>query len=152
LYAAVRAPDRFNRLVLVIPPTAWDTRAAKADGYRASAGLAERDGKAAWLAAEVDGPRPAIFADLPPTPPAADIPEELLPSVLRGAAASDLPSPDEIATLDHPALILAWAGDAGHPESTAHRLGALLTDSDVHVASKLDDLFGWSATIADFLS
>ena len=151
LHAAVRTPERFDRLVLVIPPTAWDTRAVQADQYRASADLAERDGKAAWLAAAAAGPRPALLADLPPVPPAADISEELLPSVLRGAAASDLPSPDEIAALEHPALILAWAGDPGHPESTAHRLDELLPNSEVRVASQLEDLFGWSAAIAAFL-
>ena len=93
LHAAVRAPERFDRLVLVIPPTAWETRAAQAEIYRAGADLAEREGKDAWLAAAAEAPRPAIFADLPPVPPAADIPEALLPSVLRGAAASDLPAP-----------------------------------------------------------
>ena len=122
LHAAVRAPERFDRLVLVIPPTAWDTRAAQAELYDAGADLAEREGKDAWLAAAAEAPRPAIFADLPAVPPAADIPEELLPSVLRGAAASDLPAPEAIAALEHPALILAWAGDPGHPESTADRL------------------------------
>ncbi len=65
LHAAVRAPERFDRLVLVIPPTAWETRAAQAEIYEAGADLAERDGKVAWLAAAADAPRPAIFADLP---------------------------------------------------------------------------------------
>ncbi|MEQ1788711.1 MAG: alpha/beta hydrolase, partial [Acidimicrobiales bacterium] len=92
LHAAVRAPDRFHRLVLVIPPTAWDTRAAQAEQYEASARYVERAGKAAWLEAAAEGPRPAIFADLPPAPMAADIPEASLPSVLRGAAARDLPA------------------------------------------------------------
>ena len=151
LHAAVRTPERFERLVLVIPPTAWDTRSAQADQYRGSADLAEQNGKAAWLEAAAEGPRPALLADLPPTPPAADISEALLPSVLRGAAASDLPTPEQIAALEHQALILAWAGDPGHPESTARRLGELLPNSEVRVASKLQDLFGWSAAIADFL-
>jgi hypothetical protein len=84
-------------------------------------------------------------------PPAADIPEELLPSVLRGAAASDLPPTEAIAALEHRALVLAWAGDPGHPESTAERLHELLPTSELHVATQLTDLFTWSATIADFL-
>ena len=152
LHAAVHSPERFNRLVLAIPPTAWDTRAAQGEQYRASADYVEREGKAAWLAVAAEGPRPAIFADLPPAPMAADVPEELLPSVLRGAAASDLPPPEAIAALEHPALVLAWAGDPGHPESTAHRLGELLPNREVQVARELKDLFGWSAAIADFLS
>jgi len=152
LHAAVRTPDRFDRLVLVIPPTAWETRAEQGDIYRAGAELAEQHGKDAWLAAAAEAPRIPLFADLPPTPPAADIPEPLLPWVLRGAAASDLPSPDEIAGLPHAALILAWAGDPGHPESTAERLHELIADSELRVATTLEDLFTWSAAIADFLT
>lgn len=152
LHAAVRAPERFDRLVLVIPPTAWDTRPAQAEQYETSAGFVEREGKAAWLEAAADTQRPAIFADLPPAPMAVDIPEDLLPSVLRGAAASDLPPAEAIASLEHQALILAWAGDPGHPESTAHRLNELLPRSEVHVASQLTDLFSWSGRIAAFLS
>jgi 3-oxoadipate enol-lactonase len=152
LHAAVRAPERFDRLVLVIPPTAWDTRAAQAELYRAGADLAEQAGKDAWLAAAAEAPRPALFADLPELPVHADIPEALLPSVLRGAAASDLPGPEAIAALEHPALILAWTGDPGHPESTAERLRDLLPTSELHIARRLSDLATWSAAIAAFLS
>ena len=151
LHAAVRAPERFDRLVLVIPPTAWDTRAAQSDLYRAGADLAEQHGKAAWLAAAAEAPRIPMFEDLPPVPPAADIAEDLLPSVLRGAAASDLPAPEAIAALDHRALILAWVADPGHPVSTAERLHELLPNSDLQVARELTDLFTWSATMAEFL-
>jgi 3-oxoadipate enol-lactonase len=151
LHAAVRAPERFDRLVLVIPPTAWDTRAAQSDLYRAGADLAEQLGKGAWLVEAAEAPRIPMFADLPPVPPAADIPEDLLPSVLRGAAASDLPAPESIAALDHRALILAWAGDPGHPVSTAERLHELLPNSDLQVAHELRDLFTWSAAMAELL-
>jgi 3-oxoadipate enol-lactonase len=151
LHAAVRAPERFDRLVLVIPPTAWATRAAQGDVYRAGADLAEQKGKDAWLAAAEDAPRLALFADLPAMPARADIPEDLLPSVLRGAAASDLPSADSISRLGHRALILAWAGDPGHPESTAARLDELLPNGELRVARTLPELFTWSAAIAEFL-
>jgi pimeloyl-ACP methyl ester carboxylesterase len=152
LHAAVRAPERFGRLVLVVPPTAWETRRAQAEIYEASAAYVEREGKEAWLAVSAERERPPIFSDLPPAPMTADIPEHLLPSVLRGAAASDLPPPEAVRALQHPALVLAWAGDPGHPESTAHRLGELLPNSEVRVAVTLKDLFTWSRMITDFLS
>ncbi len=152
LHAAVRAPERFHRLVLVIQHTAWETRRVQAEIYEASAAYVEREGKDAWLTVSAERPRPPIFADLPPVPVTADIPEDLLPSVLRGAAASDLPSPDAVEALEHPALVLAWAGDPGHPESTADRLGELLRNSEVRVAHQLQDLFTWSQAIADFLT
>jgi pimeloyl-ACP methyl ester carboxylesterase len=152
LHAAVRAPERFDRLALVIPPTAWETRAAQAEQYEASARLVEEAGKAAWLAAAGEALLPPIFADLPPMPFEADIPEDLLPYVLRGAAASDLPAPDELATIVQPALVLAWDGDEGHPVSTAERLAALLPRAELHVATHLRDVLGWPTQVAAFLA
>ncbi len=151
LHAAVRAPERFDRLVLVIPPTAWDTRPAQAEQYEASARYVEDAGKAAWIEVANQAPRAAIFADLPPFPFDADIPEALVPSVMRGAAASDLPDPDALAALDHPALVLAWAGDPGHPESTARRLVELLPHAELHVATHIREVLGWPARVAEFL-
>ena len=52
LHAAVQAPDRFSRLVLLIPPTAWTTREAHAQANRESADTIEREGVDAWLAAK----------------------------------------------------------------------------------------------------
>jgi 3-oxoadipate enol-lactonase len=152
LHAAVRAPDRFDRLVLVIPPTAWSTRADQAEQYEGSARFVEAKGKAAWLAVATEAPRPAIFADLPPFPFTADIPEDLLPSVLRGAAASDLPAPEAVATIAHPTLVLAWAGDPGHPVSTAERLADLLPDADLQVATRIRDVLGWPGQVASFVA
>jgi 3-oxoadipate enol-lactonase len=151
LHAAVRAPERFDRLVLVIPPTAWDTRAAQAEQYEGSAHHVEAEGKAAWLAVANEAPRAAIFADLPPFLFDADIPEALLPSVLRGAAASDLPDPETLRSLDHPAIVLAWAGDPGHPESTAERLVELLPHAELHVATRIREVLRWPLQVAEFL-
>jgi pimeloyl-ACP methyl ester carboxylesterase len=147
----VREPARFDRLALVIPPTAWETRAAQAEQYEASARYVEQAGKAAWLVVAGEGPRPAVFADLPPFPFTADISEELLPFVLRGAAASDLPSPEDVATIAPPTLVLAWAGDPGHPVSTAERLVELLPDAELHVATRIRDVLGWPTRVAAFL-
>ena len=152
LHAAVRAPERFERLVLVIPPTAWATRADQAEQYEGSARYVEEAGKAAWVAVAAEAPRPAVFADLPPFPFTADIPEALLPAVLRGAAASDLPAPEALASVSHPALVLAWAGDPGHPESTAERLVEVLPHAELHVATRLRNVLGWPAQVATFLA
>ncbi|MDH5290712.1 MAG: alpha/beta hydrolase [Acidimicrobiia bacterium] len=151
LHAAIRAPERFDRLVLVVPPTAWETRAAQAELYEGSARYVEQAGKAAWIAVAAAAPRPEIFAGLPEVPFDADIPEELLPFVLRGAAASDLPPPEAVATIARPSLVLAWAGDPGHPVSTAERLVELLPDSELHVANSIPDVLGWRRLVADFL-
>lgn len=44
LWAAVRRPERFRRLVLMTPPTVRDTRVASARAYRDGAGFVELQG------------------------------------------------------------------------------------------------------------
>ncbi|MFV0126505.1 alpha/beta fold hydrolase [Streptomyces sp. HMX112] len=149
LHAAVRAPERFSRLVLLIPPTAWATRAAHARRNREWADTIERDGAGAWRTARMSGPRPAVVAGLPrvvPTPA-----ERVLPSVLRGLALSDLPAPEAIAGLRRPGLVLAWAGDPGHPLSTARALAGLLR-AELHVSRTAADVRTWGERVAGFLS
>ncbi|WP_328972854.1 alpha/beta fold hydrolase [Streptomyces sp. NBC_00239] len=149
LHAAVRAPDRFSRLVLLVPPTAWATRAAYARANTAAADAVEQQGAEAFRAAEGRDVRPAVVADVPDLPPTPD--ERVLPAVLRGLALSDLPAPAEIAGLRHPALILAWAGDRGHPLATADALAACLPDAQLRVARTRGDIRTWGEHIAEFL-
>lgn len=150
LHAAVRAPDRFSRLVLLIPPTAWTTRAAHARANRESADVIEREGVDAWLAAKGTQPRPTVVADVPEFPPTPA--EWVLPSVLRGLALSDLPSRTAIASLRPPGLILAWADDPGHPLSTAATLAQWLPKADLHVSQTRADIRTWGERIAEYLA
>ncbi|WP_261560421.1 alpha/beta fold hydrolase [Frankia tisae] len=151
LHAAVAAPGRFDRLVLTAPPTAWASRAAQADLYRRGADLVETRGPRLFAELAASAPVPAVFADLPSFPPAPDVSEKLFPSVLRGAADSDLPAEAALATIDVPVLILAWAGDPGHPLSTAERLAALIDSARLQVAETGAQLARWGALTADFL-
>ncbi|MFD3540227.1 alpha/beta fold hydrolase [Streptomyces sp. NPDC058662] len=150
LHAAVLAPDRFSRLVLLLPPTAWSTREPYARANRAAADTVERHGAAAWLSARGERPRPAVVADVPDLPPAP--PEPLLPSVLRGLARSDLPPPAVLVALRCPVLILTWADDPGHPVSTAAALADCLPDAELHVSRTRADVRTWGSRIADFLT
>ncbi|MGX1885899.1 alpha/beta fold hydrolase [Streptomyces sp. NPDC055287] len=150
LRAAVQAPDRFARLVLLIPPTAWTTREGYALANLASADTIERDGAEAWLGARRREPGPAVVADVPALPPTPA--GRVLPSVLRGLARSDLPAPSAIAALRRPALILAWADDPGHPLSTAEALADALPYAALHVSRTRADVRTWGERIAEFLS
>ncbi|MGW5852153.1 alpha/beta fold hydrolase [Streptomyces sp. NPDC055254] len=150
LHAAVRAPDRFTRLALLLPPTAWSTREAYARANRAAADTVERHGAAAWRAARGEPHRPAVVADVPDFPPTPA--EPVLPSVLRGLARSDLPPPAALAALRCPALILTWVDDPGHPVSTAAALADCLPDAELHVSRTRADVRTWGLRIADFLS
>lgn len=151
LRAALAAPERFRRLVLMIPPVAWDPGASQAkQWYFDTADLIEKRG-AAWRADLARAEPLPIFADYPDFDLTPDVADELLPSILRGVGASDLPAPSEIATLRHPTLILAWDTDPLHPVSTAERLRELIPGSELHVSTSVDDIKTWTGRITDFL-
>jgi pimeloyl-ACP methyl ester carboxylesterase len=157
LHAAAAAPDRVRGLVLVAPPTAWETRARQARVYRALAGLIERFGLAPIRCV-------LSLARLLPAPPhlarlrrsmedalrRAD--PRALVVALRGAAESDLPDPGALAAVAAPVLVLAWRHDSAHPVSTAKRLIELFPSAELHVAESLDDVRGWSLGIRTFLA
>jgi 3-oxoadipate enol-lactonase len=156
LHAVTHLPGRFDRLVLSAPPTAWQTRAAQVDMYNTMAetveGFASPDeARAALMTLIGSAPVPEVFRGLPnyPTPPAVSM--EVLPTVFRGAALSDLPSFEALAEVTQPTLILAWEGDPGHPVSTAQKLAELLPNAELVVSSTTLDIQGWGARAAAFL-
>ncbi len=155
LHAAIAAPERVRALVLMIPPTAWTTRAAQAARYRADAELVEREGLAALAAAEASRPPIPIFrglfdrAEMARARYAA-FDARVLAAILRGAAASDFPAPEAVARLRQPTLLLAWEGDDGHPLSTAKQLAELLPDATLSIAKGLRDLGAWPKLVAEF--
>ena len=152
LHLAVAHPEMVAAMVLVIPPTAWATRAAQREQYEKGAEFVRRRGKAAYVAAAKAMPVIELFAD---DPDAArfepDITEELLPTVLAGAASSDLPAEQQLRTLTMPTLILAWATDPGHPVITAQLLAEYLPHNELHVAATLVQVRSWGPVITRFL-
>ncbi|MET0767998.1 MAG: alpha/beta hydrolase [Aeromicrobium sp.] len=146
LHAAVREPERFSSLTLLVPPTAWATRVAKGDDYRAAARLIEQQGLDVFLEAGRLAPVPPATAGLPDTQP--DVPVSLLPALLRGAASTDLPAADDIARIDAPTTILAWIDDPAHPLSTAEALLDLLPSATLEIAATRADVETWPAILA----
>lgn len=141
LHAINHQPERFSALTLVVPPTAWDTRAAKAADYLAAARLVEEAGMAAFVEAGRLAPRPPATVEAPETVP--DVSEELLPALLGGAALTDLPPPGEVAGIHVPTLVLAWTDDPAHPLSTASAITSLVPDSRLVVARTPQDVEAW---------
>jgi 3-oxoadipate enol-lactonase len=153
LHAATLVPERLAGIVLTLAPTAYATRPAQRDRYRAGADLAEREGVDAYVDQVNAEPVPDIlsrFAAQYRFAPA--VPDHLLPSVLRGAAASDLPPGDVVRAVSAPALLFAWATDPGHLVSTAQRLAELLPRAELHVAQRLRDVGGWTDLLETFLA
>ncbi len=145
LHAVTRAPERFSALTLVVPPTAWETRAAKADDYRAAVHMVETEGMAAFVEAGHLAARPPATVEAPETVP--DVTEALLPSLLEGAARTDLPPREAVAQIAVPTLVLAWTEDPAHPVSTAESLVSLIADSRLVLASTPTDVATWPALL-----
>ena len=150
LHAAVADPDRFSSLTLVTPPTAWKRRRAQGDVYRANAKLVERGGLSALLALGDTAPVPPALADAPETRPT--VPAALLPIVLRGAAATDLPKRKKVARIKAPTLVLAWTGDRTHPLKTARTLCDLIPDSRLVVARSPYGVMAWPGLFAEHVT
>jgi 3-oxoadipate enol-lactonase len=140
LHAVARHPERFRRLALVTPPTAGAARAAQADGYRELAELAEKQGRGHFAAAMAAAPPLPLLAAGGWTSSPADVDSANLPAVLRGAAATDLPSAAIMAAIEQPVLLLPWIDDPSHPVAAAERLHKVLPHSILHVVRTPDDL------------
>ena len=152
LHAAIQAPERVVGLVLMLAPTAYETRDEQADLYRAAAVLVERLGKDSYLQQLSNLPAPGILADFADRfSPVPQVSEPLLPAVLRGAANSDLPPEEAVRRVTAPALLLPWVSDDGHPLSTSERLLELLPNVQIHVAYHLRDVGTWTDRIDAFL-
>ncbi|MEF2976302.1 alpha/beta fold hydrolase [Subtercola sp. YIM 133946] len=152
LHAVTHLPNRFDRLVLTAPPTAWQTRALQSRMYDSMAHLFETGSADDIASALAASPVPPIFADVPGYGGRPDIDLSLLPAVLRGAGRSDLPAPEAIAGIGQPTLILAWAADPGHPVSTAASLAELIPDSELVVSETSADVRTWGRRAAAFLA
>lgn len=157
LHAAVTAPDRIERLVLAIPPTAWETRAAQTGQYEAAAHVLATRGVEPMIAASAELPPPDPFVgdearrERRATAMRAWDTERMA-RVFRGATRADFPSREAVAAIGVPTLILAWTGDPAHPASTAEELDQLIPDSELHLASTADQLATWTDRIASFVA
>lgn len=152
IHAALRAPDRFDRLVLTAPPTAWDTRAAQAGMYRTMAELVEASGVEALDGLMGQVPVPPVFEGLESFPPSPDIEAALLPTVFRGAGLADLPPLESLRAITQPTLILAWTGDPGHPVVSAERLAETLPNATLEVAATHEEFLQWGRRAAEFVT
>lgn len=153
LWAVAREPERFRRLVLVIPPTVRDERVQQGEIYRAAASLIELRGADAWSRL-VDGFPPVPLLDRGGWARARRIPIaiDVLPSVLRGAAASDLPEEEVLAAMEHETLVLAWTTDQSHPTTSAEYLADVLPNARLEIADEPDQVRGWGELVREHLA
>ena len=158
LYAALRAPRRVAALVLVLPPAAWDDRATTSATFEADADLAEMRGPKRL--AEVVRARPLspMLAKVRSDAREVDarhlqaMDPKFLAPLLRAAARSDLPRPEEVRSVIVPTLILAWEDDPLHPVATARALADSMLQADLRIATDVTDTKAWPATVEEFLA
>lgn len=156
LHTATALGDRVAALVLVIPPTGWESRAAQIDMYEQMASIVDAKGVEPLVKASALLPPPDPFVgsneyrqNAAARLRAAD-PDRLARN-FRGAWYAQLPTPSVVAQITAPTLVLAWTGDPGHPVSTAEHLSELLPTCEVALASTADELASWTGRVANFL-
>lgn len=153
LYAALAAPHRVDKLVLVIPPTAWSSRAPQRRLYRAAATMVATAGVGTYATFLATQPAPPLLAAAREVSlrHLARADRRAVVSALRGASGSDLPSTARLSTLRSPALVLAWHGDPSHPTSTAQALVAALPSATLQEARTARDVESWPELVRRFL-
>ncbi|WP_410210120.1 alpha/beta fold hydrolase [Aquirhabdus sp.] len=162
LYAAIQAPERIKALLLVIPPTAWQSRITQKRLYR---GLAVAGGL-------LGGSRLSSLTSsnmermLPPWLVTAEkeklhaLSEGLatrsrltLWNLMRGVAVSDLPTREQLTALkDIPIAIIGWTDDRSHPTATAETLHAWLPQSSLYIARNYQDFKTIPKRMQDFIA
>jgi 3-oxoadipate enol-lactonase len=155
LEAAVQQPEQVAGLVLVLPPTAWDTRPRQSAIYR----------RMAWVSG-LFGAAPYRLLDLLPIPTREDGRNQMalhtmkglakanplhVQAALGGAARSDLADRDRLQQLHVPTLILAWEDDTAHPVSTATDLADTLPDVRGLVVCHPSDVSEWESALTAFV-
>lgn len=161
LYTALIAPERTQRLVLVNPPTGWETRAAQGEFYKKMAKMGSLLGGKilaramrrnlerllpGWLLEAKGKKIEGVVEGL------KTVKRRTLFNLFKGAALTDLPPREEIQSLNMPSLILGWTGDPSHPIETATELDGLLSQSTLLVAERYSDVEKWPGLIRDFVS
>lgn len=160
LNVALQRPETVKKLVLIIPPTAWEMRPPRVSGYIACADMCRDRGSSFLLEAAKVARPPAPFTATEDEVDAfrlgrarslAAMDATRLERVFRGAAHNVFPTREDIATIQAPTLILAWTDDRSHPVEVAREMASLMPHATLHVAMTRADFDEWSTLVAAFL-
>lgn len=157
LHAAVLAPARIEKLVLVAPATDWGIpdcvqRLPGPIGLGLVISAAEPMRLLARFAPVPKRHNPIAHHNAEGWRRFVRARRNQFNAVLIGAARSDYPTPAELADIDVPTLVLAYPGDPTHPVRIAERLADGLPDAQLEITTDPDEVVGWGARIADFLA
>ena len=160
LYAALAAPERIRGLVLMNPPTAWETRAAQTAIYGQMADLIDARGidflitmmqqQPAMAPGWQAGPYTDVLENMKTYFKSLD--PHALTQVLRGAQLANLPPAVELEAIHIPALILAWTEDVAHPISSAEEVARRLPNAQLRIAHNAAEAATWTEEIRSFVT
>jgi 3-oxoadipate enol-lactonase len=158
IWAAVKAPERIEALILMIPPTIWEARKRQSKLYQRGALLGailggrmlgklmtRESGRMlpVWMPVQADRSALTVGMD--------NLSRKTLADLFHGAAQSDLPPREALAALAGiPTLIIGWTGDATHPEASARELHALLPHAEFLMVDDVDSFRTIPSRIKDF--
>lgn len=158
--AALKNPDYVSGLVLVSPPTAWETRNEQRHLYRFSEFLGRLLGARGMAAVVRLLPKrllPAWLIDHDPdaikhyASGVAAMKYSGLSKALRAAVKANMPEREVLKNINMPVLILAWEGDKSHPVYSATELEKYLPHASLHVAKSIDQFQRWPSIIEEFV-
>jgi len=156
LHAACQRPEGVKALVLVTPPSAWQWREPRRRGYRITANIIRctRALPFRLLGLLRMGPgendfQKSVFSAM--TRHLAKVKPEGVVGAMRGASISDLPSREELATLDIPTLIIAWPDDDTHPLEVAEELSRTIPGAELEVTDKTTGPYQWPQRVRAFI-
>jgi pimeloyl-ACP methyl ester carboxylesterase len=154
LEAALQAPENVAGLILVLPPTAWNSRAKQARTYRRRAWMSGAFGATPYRmlnflpSGEHDAKRRLALTTTRELSHANPL---YVQAALQGAALSDLPRTGRLAKLTMPTIIFTWTSDSNYPVSTVDILADTLPNIHSVNISEADDTGDWSNKICEFL-
>lgn len=157
LYAACQNPERVRALVLVIPPTAWESREKMKRNYRIVANIINVTRALPlrllrFLRPKLNSESFQKNMGMLLASHASRANYKGMVGAMRGAALSDLPPKKELEKLTMPTLILAWDDDATHPLSVAEALRDTLPNAQLEVMKNSQDPYQWPHKVRDLLS
>lgn len=156
LWAACKAPERVEGLVLKLLPDAWYLRqSAKLPLERISHTLREL-GMREFCKLVQSVPVPKIMQGLK-NQKAIDVEKlqersvEVVDAIIKGTIESDLPPMANVAKLKIPSLILAWADMPGHPLEISEEVHQLIEHSTLLTAENPKDVLLQGEAVVEFL-
>lgn len=161
LHAALHAPDRIKRLILMNPPLGWEERLAKRRTFNTMAMLARVLGGKVFadiMAKNRDKYFPSWWVEATENDPHGHfialkaMKRRTLFNLFRGVGMTNLPSREAIRSINSPTIIFAWPDDSTHPIETATELNDLMPHSELVIARGYSDILEWPGLVRDFIS